>query len=268
MTVEQLLQLKGRVAIVTGGARGIGRATATRLAQVGAIVVIADVDGEDADAAASEISDEVSAPVYAQEVDITDPAAVHALAESTVRDRGGLDVWVNCAAIFASHKFTEIDDEMWERVISVDLDGSFYCVREAARQMVAADKPGVIVQVTSLSAHKGRAARAHYIAAKHGVHGLTRSAAVELAPHGIRVLSVAPSATATRALDLDQQNVGGEPIDAALHQEVLDRARAAIPMERLGEPDDIASVILFAASDLARFMTGSTLYADGGSSAI
>lgn len=261
-SLADLLGLGGRHAVVTGAGGGIGRRIALRLAEAGATLTLVDLNQEGIEDAAAEIGSRFGTVARTERVDIASPDAVRELARSAAADAGRLDVWVNSAAIFATNAAVDTTDEDWRRVIGVDLDASFYCAREAARQMLAAGRGGVIVQITSLSAHRGRVGRHHYVAAKHGVAGLTKSLAVELGPQGIRVLSVAPSVTETPALALGDNEDGS--VDVELERRQLQRAVDNIPLGRIASADEIARVVVFAASDLASFMTGTTLHVDGG----
>jgi NAD(P)-dependent dehydrogenase (short-subunit alcohol dehydrogenase family) len=265
-SLHELVSLAGRTAVVTGGGRGIGKAVAYRLAEAGAEVTVGDVDVGNAEAAASEIGGALGVPCHGRQVDVADSESVRALADEAARRHDRLDVWVNAAAIFATTAVVDMSDEDWRATMAVDLDGTFFCAREAARHMVSRKRPGVIILYSSLSAHKGREGRAHYVAAKHGVTGLVRSMAVELGPAGIRVVAVAPSVTDTDAVRLDTQH--GEHVDAELHDKMMARAIAGMPLGRMADADELARATLFAASDLAEFVTGCTLHVDGGASAI
>jgi NAD(P)-dependent dehydrogenase (short-subunit alcohol dehydrogenase family) len=264
--LSQLVSLAGRVAVVTGGGRGIGRAVAWRLAEAGATVTVADIDQASAKDAADEIGERFGIECFGASVDISESRSVQELARRTAQRSDRLDIWVNAAAIFATTALVDTPDEAWREILAIDLDGAFYCAREAAREMLARRGGGVIILFSSLSANKGRVGRSHYVAAKHGVKGLVRSLAVELAPAGIRVLAIAPSVTNTAALQLESQQ--GAQVDTELHDKMLARAIAGMPMGRMAEPDDLARATLFAACDLAQFMTGTTLHVDGGASAI
>lgn len=263
--IQDLISLTGRAAVVTGGGRGIGRAVAMRLAEAGAIVTIADINQANAEAAAGEVRSRFSVECHAAQVDTSDSASVAALADAAAARTDRLDIWVNAAAIWSTTALIDTSDETWRRTMAVDLDGSFFCAREAARHMIRRSQPGVIILYTSLSAHKGREGRSHYVSAKHGVNGLVRSLAVELGPAGIRVLAIAPSVTDTIAVQLESQ--AGKQVDTELHDKMLGKALAGMPLGRMAQPDELATATLFAASDLAQFMTGSTLHVDGGASA-
>lgn len=266
-----LLSLEGRTAVVTGGAQGIGRAVVRRLAESGASVFIADIDGDLAGRAAVEVAEEYGVHCEGVATDVSDSGSVFALASRAAAHADRLDVWVNCAAVWSTTAVTETSDETWRRILAVDLDGSFYCSREAARQMTFRGKPGVIVLYSSLSAHKGRMGRTHYGAAKHGVNGLVKNLAVELGPQGIRVLAIAPSVTDTAAArsGARDQESGGDAQDrhADIHEQMMARALEGMPLGRMADPDELARATVFAVSDLAEFMTGCTLHVDGGASA-
>src|SRR4051812_15712549 len=189
--LAELVSLRGRAAVVTGGARGIGRAVCARLAEAGAEVVAADL-AEPAPAAPG---------IRAAHVDVTDPASVVRLAELAARELGRLDVWVNAAGIYPAAPLLELAEEEWDAVLDVNLRGTFLGAREAARAMIAAGNGGVIVNVTSTAAYEAGRGVAHYVSSKFGVRGLTKSLAVELGQHGIRALAVAPTVTLTEGLE-------------------------------------------------------------------
>ena len=191
--LSELVSLAGQVAIVTGGASGIGRACCTRLAEAGAAVVVADIDGEAAHRAASALGP----PAVATEVDVRDEAAVRALVEHVRVSLGRLDAWVNAAGIYPTSPLLELSAEEWDLVLDVNLRGAFVGAREAARAMVAGGSGGVIVNISSTAAYRAEPGVTHYVASKFGLRGLTRALAVELGPHKIRVLEVAPTVTLT-----------------------------------------------------------------------
>jgi NAD(P)-dependent dehydrogenase (short-subunit alcohol dehydrogenase family) len=251
-TLPELVSLAGRVAVVTGGARGIGLAVGRRLAEAGARVVLGDLDGPGAEAAAAELGG------VGVEVDVRDAAAATRLADLAVSTFGRLDVWVNNAGIYPTHDALDMTEDDWDRVLDVDLKAVFLGARQAGRTMVELGTGGVIVNVASTAAYRvaGRGI-AHYAAAKHGVLGLTKSLAVELGSHGIRVLAVAPCVTASPGLEASRPE-----LEAAGF--TLEGLGDDLPLGRIAMPDDIARVVLFCASDLAGLMTGSTLLVDAG----
>lgn len=258
-SLAELMSLRGRAAVVTGGARGLGKGIAARLAEAGASVLIGDVREDEASATAEELSRRFGARVIAAALDVRQAASVAAAADLAVLQLGSLDVWVNNAGVFPSTPLTEMTDEAWDQVMAVNLRGVFLGGREAARRMIAAGMGGVIVNVVSTAGFKGVApGLAAYVASKHGVRGATRQMALELASHGIRVLGVAPTFCVTEgnqeAMAANPRTNVGADIPAVLNSR----------LGRVGVPDDIARVVLFCASDMSTFMTGSTLLADAG----
>ncbi len=253
-TLAELLALSGRVAVVTGGARGIGRACCERLAEAGARVVVADLDLD----AAREAAAALGAGACAIGVDVRDEPSVVALAEGVRASHGRLDIWVNGAGIYPTSPLLDLTVQEWEQVLDVNLRGTLLGAREAARAMIAGGGEGVIVNISSTAAHRIDApGAAHYAASKFAVRGLTQALAVELGPRGIRVLAVAPTVTLTPGLEQQRQ---------ALEQAgfALDELGPRLPLGRVAVPDDVARVVLFCASDLSLLMTGSTLLVDAG----
>jgi NAD(P)-dependent dehydrogenase (short-subunit alcohol dehydrogenase family) len=249
-SLAELTSLRGRVAVVTGGGAGIGRGIVGRLAEAGAAVVVADI-GDTSQAVAE--ADAHGGRVVGRRLDVRDSAAISDMVRFTVDMFGSLDIWVNNAGIYPVVAALDTTDEQWDAVHDLNLRGAFIGAREAGREMVRAGHGGVIVNVVSIAAFRA-AGPMHYVASKHGLNGLTKSLAVELGPHGIRVLSVAPGMIQTPGMDVRTEGVAG------VHDEVA----ASLPLRRIGTPDDIARAVLFCASDLAAFMTGSAVVVDGG----
>ena len=252
--LPDLISLSGRVAIVTGGARGIGYACCARLAEAGAAVLVADLDGE----ASAKASAALGGRAQAAYVDVRDGTSVRAVVEHALAELGRLDIWVNSAGIYPVSPLLELSDDAWDVVLDVNLRGTFIGAREASRAMVAAGHGGVIVNVASTAAYRAEGpGAAHYVASKFGVRGLTQSLAREVGPHGIRVLGVAPTVTLTPGLEAER---------AALERAgfALEDLGPQLPLGRVAVPDDIARVVLFCASDLSSLMTGSTLLVDAG----
>jgi len=260
--VGELTSLAGRGAVVTGGAMGIGYAIARRLAEAGASVLLADVS--DPKEPARTLSAETGGTVIGAHLDVTDGAAIASTAQGAERDLGRLDIWVNNAGIYPSTPLLDLTDDDWDRVLDVNLRGSFIGAREAARLMVRAGRGGVIINLASTAGFKASGPGvAHYVSSKHAVIGLTKSLAVELGPYGIRVLGIAPTLIETPGIE-----AGREAFRQAGLGDVIDSFAQRLPLGRVGVPDDVARVALFCASDLAMFMTGSTLLADGGDVAL
>lgn len=254
-SLHELVSLAGRSAVVTGGARGLGRGIALRLAEAGARVLVADLDLDVAETAAEGIR-QAGGDAVATLLDVRDSARIAAVADEAVARFGGLDIWVNNAGIYPLSPVIEMTDEQWDGVIEINLRGTFMGCREAAKRMVAGDRGGVIVNISSTSGTNGGGPSiSHYVAAKHGVNGITKAVALEMAPHGIRVLSVSPTVIVTEGVEVC---LGGTAAAAGFDLQAQTR------LGRAGVPDDIARVVLFCASDLSLFMTGSVLLVDAG----
>ncbi len=259
-SINDLISLKGRVAVVTGGGRGIGYAISNRLAEAGASVLIGDIEKGPADEAAQSISARHNTKVVASLLNVRDASSIKALAEQAVKEFGRIDIWVNNAGAYPSAAILEITDDEWDKLLNLNLRGTFIGAREAASRMIEAGHGGVIINLTSTAGFKtGGGNAGHYVASKHGVVGITKSLAAELGPHNIRVLAIAPTLISTPGVE--EKRVWLEGIGLG---EVLNEYAAKLPLGRAGVPDDIARVALIAASDLSLFMTGSTLFADAG----
>lgn len=240
------------VALVTGGAAGIGRDVALALGEAGAAVVAADIDGDGAEATATCVDRETPGTATAVETDVADEDSVAALVETTVETYGGLDVAVNNAGITGEQAFVgEYDSGEFERVLDVNLFGVFYCLKH---ELAAMDE-GSIVNVASVLGQVGFERAAAYVAAKHGVVGLTKTAAMEYADRGVRVNAVAPGFTDTGMLD-DAGVTASEGTEAYV--------RGLHPMGRFGESGEIADAIRWLCSDEASYVTGAVLPVDGG----
>ena len=243
------MRLQGRVAAITGGALGIGRATALLFAAEGALVALGDVQAEAAEEVAKEIVQRGGRAIAAG-VDVGDSGQVQAFVDRTVAELGRLDVMFANAGIAHSAAFLEHAEAQWHRVLRVNLTGVFLCCQIAARRMVA-QGGGRIITTASINGFRGVENLAGYNAAKAGVIELTKTMAVELAQHNIQVNAIAPA-----------------QIDTRLTRDLSDDARTRrvqrIPMGRFGEADEVARVALFLASDDASYVTGHTLAVDGG----
>jgi NAD(P)-dependent dehydrogenase (short-subunit alcohol dehydrogenase family) len=245
-------QLENRVAIVTGSGQNIGRAIAHRFALEGASVAIVDRDADRAEAVCNEIA-AAGGRAIAVVADVSQEADVQRVVGRVVAELGDLHILVNNAAKTINKSLLETSLAEWEDVIGVTLRSQFLFIRAAAAAMIAAGHGGAIVNLASTSGHRGNIGKGAYPVAKAGVLNLTRVAAVELAPHGIRVNSVTPTQS-------------GQPLGYGYQEGVLERAGPSrgIPLGRWGVPEDQANAVLFLASDEASFITGADLPCDGG----
>jgi 3-oxoacyl-[acyl-carrier protein] reductase len=244
--------MNGRVAVVTGGGRGLGAAIAEELAARGAAVAVADLDAALAEATAQRLR-AGGARATAHAADVSDPDQVGALFDAIIEAHGRVDVLVNNAGVGAVAPSDELTYEQWSRTLAVNLSGTFLCAQAAARHMLPAGR-GVIVNIGSLFAATGMPMRAAYAASKHAVVGLTKVLATEWAGRGVRVVAIDPAYVRTA---LDEADQGAGDYTAA------DIERRT-PMGRYAEPGEVARVVAFVASDAASYVTGSEIAVDGG----
>lgn len=249
--------LHGRRALVTGGNTGIGKACAQRMAREGASVCInyyADGEREDAEALASELEHNGAPAALAVQADVGKEEDVKHLVTAAAQRLGGLDLLLNNAGIEKQIPLLEMDLEAWEAVIRTNLTGTFLCLREAGK-LIAQAGGGVVVNISSVHEFIPWPGFAHYCASKGGVKLLMETAARELAPRKIRVLNIAPGAIVT-------------PINRFVldDPEQKHAVESEIPLERMGKPEEIAAAVVWAASDQASYVTGTTIVADGGMS--
>ncbi len=243
------MRFEGKVALVTGAGGGIGEATARRFASEGALVAINDVNKEALDSVASSIN-EAGGRALAISGSVTDKAAVDQMVERVVSEFGGLYALVNNAGINRDAMLKKMTEEQFDLVINVNLKGSFLCAQAAAKAMIAAAKGGRIINTSSIGV-VGNMGQTNYSASKAGVIGMTRSMALELARYGITVNCVAPGGTETAML-------------AGVPDKIKEGYISKIPLRRFAQPDEIASAHAFLASDEAAYITGQTLFVDGG----
>jgi 2,3-dihydro-2,3-dihydroxybenzoate dehydrogenase len=249
----------GKVAAVTGAAGGIGAAVARRLAAAGAVVAALDVDAERLSTVIGKLT-AGGARVRPYTVDVADSAAVDEAFEQIERDLGPIGVLANVAGVLRSGPVTGLDDATWAEVMRVNLDGVLHCSRAAARGMVPRGE-GAIVTVASNAGSVARSDLAAYSASKAAAAAFTKCLGLELAPHGIRCNVVSPGSTNTAMLGALLRD--GDAVSNALAGS-LDNFRNRIPLNRVAEPEDIADVVAFMASDQARHLTMQELFVDGG----
>lgn len=260
--INNLLNLQDKTAIVTGGALGIGYGISYRLAEAGANVVIANRTLEEGEKAVS-ILTQKGWKAKAIRTDVSLESDVKTLVEQTVSLFGSVDILVNNAGVYPSIPVSQMTLEDFDKVLSINLKGVFLTTKYCSEQMIKAGKGGKIINVTSIDAlHPSSVGLAHYDSSKHGVWGFTKNVALELAPHHIWVNAVAPGGITTEGTKRLQAAM---PMPQGVDMnKVMEAFMAKIPMRRMGEPDDIGKVVLFLASDMSSYMTGSQIVVDGG----
>ena len=247
-----LFSLAGKVALVTGGGRGIGYGISMGLARAGADVCVASRKLERCEQAAAEVA-ELGRRSLALRVDVSDVEEVERMVEDTVQTLGRIDILVNNAGIADYGSTVEMTDEQWQSVLDVNLTGVFYCSRAVARHMLARGGGGKVINIASMGSYRGWKGGTSYCASKAGVELFTRTLALELAQHDINVNAIAPGLT-----DTDIQG------DSLRDPEARRRAAARIPMNRIMMPEDFAGVAVFLASEASAMITGVTIAQDGG----
>ena len=243
------MKLTGQVAIVTGGARGIGREIALALAREGADIALFDVNPQTLDQTAAELR-AIGRRAEGFTVDVTDGKQVDDGVAKVLDKLGRIDILINNAGITKDGLLIRMDDAQWDRVLDINLKGTFLCTRAAAKHMLK-QRRGRIVSIASIVGLIGNPGQANYAASKAGIIGLTKSVAKELASRGITCNAIAPGFIKTEMTD-------------ALPEQAKQRLQEAIPMGTLGEPWDVAQAALFLVSDAARYITGQVLVVDGG----
>ncbi len=258
-TVAQLLDLTGQVAIVTGSAMGIGQGIAARLHEAGAKVVIADFNQQVAESTAAAFNQLRPDSALALKVDVSLNADVVNLITKTVEVFGQIDILVNNAGIYPFQPLSVMTEDDFMKVINVNLRGVFLCTKFVSEQMIKQGHGGRIINITSIDAlHPSMVGLAHYDASKHGLWGFTKNTALELAQHQIWVNAIAPGGIATPGA------APADPEKSAAMKATTDAFLAKIPMHRMGESDEIGKAVLFLASDMSSYMTGSQIVVDGG----
>ena len=244
-----MAQLKDRVALITGGARGIGREIALSFAREGADAALFDVNPEQLEQTISELR-ALGRRAEGFVVDVTDGAQVDSGVAKVLDKLGQIDILINNAGITKDGLLVRMDDAQWDRVLNINLKGTFLCTRAAAKVMLK-QRRGRIVSIASIVGIIGNPGQANYAASKAGIIGMTKSVAKELAARGITCNAIAPGFIKTEMTD-------------ALPEEAKQRLMSAIPLGTLGEPKDVAQAALFLVSDAAAYITGHVLLVDGG----
>lgn len=262
MAVQQPTQpttpkiLEGKTAIITGAAMGMGEATAWLFAEAGANVVVADFNDEQGQKVADEVAAGTGAKTLFIKVDVSDSAQVQNMVAKTVEEFGELNVAVNNAAMTPDNGLaSEFDEEYWDKLMAVDLKGAALCQKYELQQMIKQGKGGSIVNISSVSGYRPQPNNVAYVAAKHGVNGITKVAALENGEHNIRVNSVAPGAIDTPMLRGAIEEFGLDEESYAPQLSILNR---------FGQPWEIAQASLWLASDLSSYITGTQIHADAG----
>lgn len=260
--INELVNLSGKTAIVTG-AVGIGYGIAYRLAEAGANVMIASRSKEEVDDTVKKLAD-AGLKVKGIQTDVSKEEDVRNMVKETVLAYGSVDVLVNNAGIYPSIPVMEMTLQDFEKVLSVNLNGVFLCTKYSAEQMIKQGNGGKIINITSIDAlHPSSVGLAHYDASKHGVWGFTKNSALELSPHKIWVNAIAPGGILTPGVEKLQKEMPIAGSETEM-QKVLESFLSRIPMQRLGDPDDIGKAALFLASDMSSYMTGTQIVVDGG----
>lgn len=255
-SIAELISLKGKTAVVTGGMMGIGWAVVHRLAQAGANIIIADIRIDLTADAIERLRDQYGIKVDTFQADVSDSNVITSLLKTVFEQSGRIDILINNAGIYPLKNLLEVTDTDYDKVIDLNQRGTFVASREAAKYMIQGERGGVIINIAGSAAVKTTGNSVHYIASKHAIIGLTKSFAKELGSSGIRVLAVAPSLINTPGIDKLRED---SHVDEGMRQYAH-----SLPLGRIGDPDDVAKVVLFAACGLSGYMTGSAIFVDGG----
>jgi len=242
--------LKDKVAVITGGANGLGKATAFLFSEHGAKVVIVDVNQEAGEKVVNEIT--VNGGIISfEKTDISKSSDVNKMMENVVAKYGGVDILINNAGILADARLVKMSEEAWDRVININLKGIFLCGQTAAKVMIEKEKGGVILNTSSVVGIYGNFGQSNYVASKAGVIGMTKTWARELGKYNIRVNAVAPGFMKTEIIK-------------DMPEKVIEMMKEKVYLKRMGEPEDIANAFLYLASDMGKYVNSTVLSVDGG----
>lgn len=244
-----MIDLKGKSAIVTGGARGIGKATLMKLGSLGAKLVVADMNPEATNACVDELK-KLGYPAIPYLGDISKEEAAVGLADVCQKEYGSVDILVNNAGITKDTLLMRMKKEQWDAVINVNLTGTYLCTQAVIKYMIK-QKKGSVINLSSIAGENGNIGQTNYSASKAGVIGFTKACALELASRNIRVNAIAPGFIATEMTE-------------AIPEKIRESIKNSIPLKRVGQPEDIANAIAFLASDASGFITGHVLSVNGG----
>jgi len=245
-----MIDLSGKVTVVTGGAQGIGRAIAELLAQQGSNVVVADIQMEKAEATAKEIAANTSQQAIAVQVDVADSDSAKAMIDSAIAKFGRVDILINNAGITRDNLIMRMGEDEWDLVLSINLKGAFNCSRAVIRPMMK-QRYGRIINITSVGGLAGNPGQANYAASKGGIMAFTKTVALEVAKRGITVNAVAPGFIKTEMTE-------------ALPEKIKEQLKSQIPSGQLGEVGDVAELVFWLCSDAARYITGQVIHVNGG----
>lgn len=242
--------LKDKVAIITGGANGIGKATAFLFSEHGAKITIVDINQEAGDQVVAEITGKGGIASF-EKTNISNSIEVNKMMEKVVAKYGGIDILINNAGILADAQLVKMTEEEWDRVIDINLKGIFLCGQSAAKVMIEKENGGVIINTSSVVGIYGNFGQSNYVASKAGVIGMTKTWMRELGKYNIRVNAVAPGFIKTEIIK-------------NMPEKIIEMMKEKTPLNRLGKPEDIANAFLFLASKNANYITGAVLQVDGG----
>ena len=242
--------LEGKVAVITGGANGLGKATALLFSEHGAKIVIIDINQEAGNKVVSEIIENGGIASFIK-TDISKSAEVIKMMDSVIATYGGVDILINNAGILADAQLVKMTEETWDRVININLKGIFLCGQVAAKAMIEKDNGGVILNTSSVVGIYGNFGQSNYVASKAGVIGMTKTWARELGKYNIRVNAVAPGFMKTEIIK-------------DMPEKIINYMKEKVYLKRMGEPEDIANAFLYLASDMGKYVNGTVLSVDGG----